>query len=77
MGLSHILEIHNPTRFDSLYSDLKLFFCPCVLTTVGAQHRKQQKLLNPVFSDAYMRNMTHLLECCAQGTFSFDPHLPA
>ena len=31
---------------------------PGVLTTEGAQHRHQRKLLNPVFSAAYLRNIT-------------------
>ncbi|KAM5545452.1 hypothetical protein V8D89_000490 [Ganoderma adspersum] len=41
-------------------NDMKLFLGPGVLTTVGTQHRKQRKLLNPVFSGAHLRNMTHI-----------------
>ncbi|PIL34530.1 cytochrome P450 [Ganoderma sinense ZZ0214-1] len=41
-------------------NDLKLFLGPGVLTTVGAQHRRQRKLLNPVFSVSHLRNMTHI-----------------
>ena len=33
---------------------------PGVLTTVGSQHKQQRKLLNPVFSSAHLRNMTHI-----------------
>ncbi|KAI0747034.1 cytochrome P450 [Daedaleopsis nitida] len=33
---------------------------PGVLSTRAAQHRRQRKLLNPVFSVAHLRNMTHI-----------------
>lgn len=33
---------------------------PGLLTTEGAQNRKQRKLMNPVFSVAHLRNMTHI-----------------
>ncbi|KAI0806598.1 cytochrome P450 [Fomes fomentarius] len=33
---------------------------PGLLTTEGAQHRKQRKMLTPVFSIAYLRNITSL-----------------
>jgi cytochrome P450 len=35
----------------------KLFFGPGLLGTLGEQHRKQRKMLNPVFSIAHMREM--------------------
>lgn len=35
-------------------------FGPGLLATLGDHHRKQRKLLNPVFSIAHMRNMTPL-----------------
>ncbi|KAI0713831.1 cytochrome P450 [Earliella scabrosa] len=37
-----------------------LLLGPGVLSTRGAQHRRQRKLLNPVFSVAQLRNMTHI-----------------
>ncbi|KAI0738093.1 cytochrome P450 [Daedaleopsis nitida] len=33
---------------------------PGVLSTRAAQHRRQRKLLNPIFSVAHLRNMTHI-----------------
>ena len=33
---------------------------PGVLSSKGEQHRRQRKLLNPVFSAAHLRNMTHI-----------------
>ncbi|KAI0806656.1 cytochrome P450 [Fomes fomentarius] len=33
---------------------------PGVLTAHGAQHRRQRKLLNPVFSAKHLRDMTHI-----------------
>ena len=41
-------------------SDLLLFLGPGLLTTEGAQHRRQRKMLNPVFSAAHLRHMTHI-----------------
>ncbi|KAI0761522.1 cytochrome P450 [Trametes elegans] len=38
----------------------KLLIVPGLLTTEGAQHRKQRKMLTPVFSTAYLRNVTPL-----------------
>ncbi|KIM39744.1 hypothetical protein M413DRAFT_74240 [Hebeloma cylindrosporum] len=35
----------------------KLMFGPGILGTLGEQHRKQRKMLNPVFSIAHMREM--------------------
>ena len=31
---------------------------PGLLSTEGTQHRKQRKMLNPVFSTAYLREVT-------------------
>ena len=42
------------------HSDLHLLLGPGILTTEGEQHRRQRKLLNPVFSAAHLRNMTHI-----------------
>ena len=33
---------------------------PGVLSSKGERHRRQRKLLNPVFSAAHLRNMTHI-----------------
>ncbi|KAH9846410.1 cytochrome P450 [Lenzites betulinus] len=41
-------------------SDMYLFLGPGLLTTNGAQHRKQRKLLNPVFSVAHLRDVSHI-----------------
>ncbi|KAI0760541.1 cytochrome P450 [Fomes fomentarius] len=40
--------------------DLPMLLGPGLLTTEGKQHRRQRKMLNPVFSDAHLRNMTHI-----------------
>ena len=39
---------------------MHLLLGPGLLTTEGAQHRRQRKMLNPVFSAAHLRNMTHI-----------------
>lgn len=44
----------------SLTRDLNLLLGPGLVTTEGAQNRKQRKLLNPVFSVANLRGMTHI-----------------
>ncbi|KAM5545440.1 hypothetical protein V8D89_000478 [Ganoderma adspersum] len=41
-------------------NDLHVFLGPSVLTTIGARHRRQRKLLNPVFSATHLRDMTHI-----------------
>ncbi|KAI0713903.1 cytochrome P450 [Earliella scabrosa] len=38
----------------------KILLGPGVFATYGAPHRKQRKMLNPVFSTAHMRNLTPL-----------------
>ena len=43
----------------TLYSSGSLIG-PGLLTTEGEQHRKQRKMLTPVFSVAYLRNVTTL-----------------
>ncbi|KAI0806613.1 cytochrome P450 [Fomes fomentarius] len=37
-----------------------LLLGPGVLSTRGTQHRRQRKLLNPVFSASHLRDMTHI-----------------
>ncbi|RDX47337.1 cytochrome P450 [Lentinus brumalis] len=41
-------------------NDLHFLLGPGLLTTEGPQHRRQRKILNPVFSVAHLRNMTHI-----------------
>ncbi|KAI0713830.1 cytochrome P450 [Earliella scabrosa] len=69
-----IVLIHDPKAMHSMLikeqeflqkglapSDGFLFLLgPGVLSTRGSQHRKQRKILNPVFSVAHLRNMTHI-----------------
>lgn len=42
---------------DESYSETKLVFGPSVISTFGEQHRKQRKLLSPVFSTKHMRDL--------------------
>ncbi|KAL7282853.1 hypothetical protein ACG7TL_002266 [Trametes sanguinea] len=70
----HFLHIFDPRAMHSvlikdaeLYpktlsptTDIRMLLGPGLLTTDGAQNRKQRKLLNPVFSVAHLRNMTHI-----------------
>ena len=37
-----------------------IFLGPGLLTTEGQQHRRQRKMLNPVFSAAHLRHMNGL-----------------
>nr|VWO98257.1 Putative tyrosine-protein kinase AmsA (EC (Amylovoran biosynthesis membrane-associated protein AmsA) [Ganoderma boninense] len=69
-----ILLIHDPlalhaivvkeqefyTKYVTPSNDVKLYLGPGVLTTVGEQHMRQRKLLNPVFSVSHLRKMTHI-----------------
>ncbi|KAM5542007.1 hypothetical protein V8D89_004317 [Ganoderma adspersum] len=41
-------------------NDFTVLLGPGVLSSKGEQHRRQRKLLNPVFSAAHLRNMTHI-----------------
>ena len=41
-------------------SAMEVMLGPGVLTTVGGQHKHQRKMLNPVFSTAHLRDMTHI-----------------
>ena len=40
------------------YRGGKLILGPGLLATIGDVHRRQRKMLNPVFSAAYMRGLT-------------------
>lgn len=42
------------------HSAMELLIGPGLLATYGAPHKKQRKMLNPVFSVAHMRNLTPL-----------------
>lgn len=46
--------VHAHTRF----SFVSVIFGPGLFSTTGARHKKQRKMLNPVFSGAHMRNLT-------------------
>ena len=41
-------------------STFTLLLGPGVLAANGPQHKRQRKLLTPVFSVAHLRNMTHI-----------------
>nr|BAK09502.1 cytochrome P450 [Postia placenta] len=55
-----IKEEHIFEESQSFILGNKLIFGPGLLATLGDQHRKQRKILNPVFSVAHMRNMLPL-----------------
>ncbi|KAH9910196.1 cytochrome P450 [Epithele typhae] len=66
------LHIHDPKAVHSIYiknadnfprppmaiESSKVLLGPGLLSTLGGAHRKQRKLLNPVFSIAYLRGLT-------------------
>ncbi|KAJ3898600.1 cytochrome P450 [Lentinula edodes] len=60
-AMHHILvkdgALFQPHRIESG----PLLFGNGLLSTIGEQHRKQRKMLNPVFSIAHMRSMSELL----------------
>ncbi|KAM5544787.1 hypothetical protein V8D89_001685 [Ganoderma adspersum] len=41
-------------------NDLILFIGPSLLTTTGAEHKRQRKLMLPVFSNSHLRDMSHI-----------------
>ena len=43
-----------------MYSLTRLLVGPGLMGTYGATHKKQRKMLNPVFSGGHMRNLTPL-----------------
>ncbi|KAI0363415.1 cytochrome P450 [Pilatotrama ljubarskyi] len=53
-----IKDSDNYPKCPAPFDDFVLLMGPSVLTTNGAQHRKQRRQLNPVFSLANLRNMT-------------------
>ena len=58
--LDHSCRIRQLIELTVFYSDLNMLLGPGVLTTEGDQHKRQRKLLNPVFSVAHLRDMTHI-----------------
>ncbi|KAF9565205.1 cytochrome P450 [Agrocybe pediades] len=58
-ALHHILvkEQYVFEETSSFVEGNKLLFGPGLVATLGEQHRKQRKMLNPVFSMAYMRDI--------------------
>ncbi|OJT08558.1 Docosahexaenoic acid omega-hydroxylase CYP4F3 [Trametes pubescens] len=50
---------HYPKKVEPS-TEMQVLIGPGLLTTEGHQNRKQRKLLNPVFSVAHLRNMTHI-----------------
>ncbi|KAM5540029.1 hypothetical protein V8D89_006169, partial [Ganoderma adspersum] len=71
---TRVLHIYDPKAMHSIYvkdqenyyrgerirSTFDLLLGPGLLATYGATHKKQRKMLNPVFSGAHMCNMTPL-----------------
>ncbi|KAF8966256.1 cytochrome P450 [Flammula alnicola] len=56
-ALHHIL-VKDQDMFESAF--ITILFGEGVVGTLGEQHRKQRKMLNPVFSIAHMREMKHM-----------------
>lgn len=52
--------IETATHTYHVTSDFMVLLGPGLLSTEGVQHKKQRKLLNPVFSAAHLRNMSHI-----------------
>ncbi|TBU25722.1 cytochrome P450 [Dichomitus squalens] len=55
-----IKEVDNYPKDVAPSSNFMVFLGPGVLTTEGYQHRRQRRLLNPVFSAAHLRHMNLL-----------------
>nr|BED42990.1 cytochrome P450 monooxygenase [Trametes versicolor] len=55
-----IKDVELYPKNDAPSDDMHVLLGPGLLTTEGAQNRKQRKLMNPVFSVAHLRNMTHI-----------------
>nr|BED42989.1 cytochrome P450 monooxygenase [Trametes versicolor] len=55
-----IKDMDSYPKSNAPVSDLHLLLGPGLVTTEGAQNRKQRKLLTPVFSVANLRNMTDI-----------------
>ncbi|KAF9057839.1 cytochrome P450 [Panaeolus papilionaceus] len=59
LALHHILvkDQHIYEETDAFIASNRMTFGEGIFTTIGDPHRRQRKLLNPVFSIAHMRNM--------------------
>ncbi|PIL22485.1 cytochrome P450 [Ganoderma sinense ZZ0214-1] len=69
-----LLVVHDPKALHTLMvkeqdiftngiapsNDFMVLLGPGLLSTQGMQHKKQRKLLNPVFSAAHLRDMSHI-----------------
>ncbi|KAM5539995.1 hypothetical protein V8D89_006327 [Ganoderma adspersum] len=56
----YVKDQDNYYRGDKTIGVIRLLLGPGLLGTYGAVHKKQRKMLNPVFSGAHMRNLTPL-----------------
>ncbi|KAH9063911.1 cytochrome P450 [Lactarius vividus] len=64
LALQHIVvkEQHIFTETDMFIMGNKLMFGEGLVSTLGEQHRKQRKILNPVFSHANMRELLPFIQ---------------
>lgn len=64
LALHHIVvkEQHIFTETDMFIMGNKLMFGEGLISTLGEQHRKQRKILNPVFSRANMRELLPVIQ---------------
>ncbi|CDO70229.1 hypothetical protein BN946_scf184942.g29 [Trametes cinnabarina] len=56
----HAVFIKEQDIYEEPVASLRLLLGPGLLGTLGEQHRKQRKMLNPVFSTKHLRDMTPL-----------------
>ncbi|KAH9850225.1 cytochrome P450 [Lenzites betulinus] len=56
-----VKDVENYRHNNSSMWHLRLLLGPGLLTVDGDQHKKQRKLLNPVFSVNHLRDITHIL----------------
>ncbi|KAF9565188.1 cytochrome P450 [Agrocybe pediades] len=79
-AMHHILlqDAHMFTESPFLIEGTKLLFGPGLLGTYGEQHRRQRRLINPLFSNANMREMGYAKgKCIAKyGVFLIADDLP-
>ena len=60
---------------EECFSNFTVLLGPGVLSTRGEQHRRQRKLLNPVFSVAHLRDMTHIFYNVAYKVICMHSHI--
>ena len=68
-------SLNNYPCLRRLHSWDKVVFGLGLISTVGAQHRKQRKVLNPVFSMAHMRHMTPIFYSIGERVRLASQHL--